>query len=106
MKIKKGDLVEVITGNDKGKRGEVLRVLPKENQVVVQGQNVRIKHRKERQSSTGRAIPGGRIEFEAPIHVSNVLVVCPKTNKPTRVGYQIVGDKKVRIAKVSGQELS
>jgi large subunit ribosomal protein L24 len=106
MKIKKGDTVIVIAGNDKGKQGEVVKVLPKENRVVVKGVNIRIRHKKEQQTAGMRGTQGGKIEFEAPIHASNVMLVDPKTGKPTRVSYKIDGDSKVRIAQKSGNELN
>jgi large subunit ribosomal protein L24 len=89
VKIKKGDTVEIITGGreDKGKRGEVLKVLPEENGIVVQGINVRKKHQKQVQSQ-GRNLRPGIIEFEAPVSISNVMVVCPKCDKPVRVRVQ------------------
>lgn len=87
VKIRKGDTVEIISGRseDKGKRGEVIRVIPEENRVVVQGVNMRTKHQRQVQTQ-GRTINPGRVRFEAPIHISNVMVVCPKCGKPTRVG--------------------
>ena len=99
-KIKKGDKVVVISGSDKGKTGEVLRTLPSENRVVVQGVNLVKRH--TRASATSQ---GGIIEKEATIHVSNVSHVDPKDNKPTRVGFKLVDDRKVRIAKRSGEQL-
>ncbi|MGQ0601807.1 MAG: 50S ribosomal protein L24 [Anaerolineales bacterium] len=105
MKIKKGDTVEVIAGKDKGKRGEVLRVIPKENRVVVQGVAVRKKHKKAAQNQQGRQGAPQIMEFDAPIHASNVMIVDPKTNKPTRVGYKREGDQWVRFAKQSGELL-
>jgi large subunit ribosomal protein L24 len=111
MLIKKGDKVKVIAGKDKSKLGVVLEALPKQNRVVVEGINIRKKHSKPSQENQ----QGGIIEFEAPIHVSNVMVLDPKENKPTRVGYKniIVKDKKtneeklvkVRYAKKSGEIL-
>jgi len=100
MKIKKGDQVVVLTGKDKGKQGEILTVMPKENRVVVKGVNVSKKH----QSQTATA-PGGIIEQEQAIHASNVALVDPKTNKPTRVGFKIEKGEKTRIAKKSGQKV-
>lgn len=87
VKIRKGDTVEVISGReeDKGKRGEVIRVVPDEQRVVVQGVNIRTKHQREVQSQ-GRRIQPGKVRFEAPISISNVMLVCPKCSKPTRVG--------------------
>ncbi|HEV2676192.1 MAG TPA: 50S ribosomal protein L24 [Aliidongia sp.] len=100
VKIKKGDKVVVISGSDKGKTGEVLRSIPTENRVVVQGVNLVKRH--TRASATSQ---GGIIEKEATIHVSNVAHVDPKDNKPTRVGFKLVDDRKVRIAKRSGEQL-
>ncbi len=89
VKIRKGDTVEVISGRfeDKGKRGEVIAVFPKKGRVVVQGVNIRTKHQRQVQTQ-GRTINPGRIKFEAPIHISNVMLVCPKCDRPTRVGIQ------------------
>ncbi|MCB9989869.1 MAG: 50S ribosomal protein L24 [Rhodospirillales bacterium] len=100
MKIKKGDTVVVITGKDKGVKGEVLKVLPQESRVIVQGVNVAKKHRKPSQLN-----PQGGIEnIELPVHVSNVALADPKDDKPTRVGYKVLKDgKKVRVAKRSGE---
>ena len=97
MKIRKGDKVQVISGAYKGTVADVTRVLPKENKVVVEGVNVVKKHVKPNQAQ-----PEGKIvEKEAPIHVSNVALVDPKTNKPTKVGYKVENGKKVRVAKKS-----
>ncbi|MEK7181594.1 MAG: 50S ribosomal protein L24 [Patescibacteria group bacterium] len=101
MKIKKGDQVEVISGKDRGKRGEVLVVLSQVERVVVKGANIMTRHIKARRDSQ----KGERIEKEAPIHVSNVMLVCPETNKPTRIGYKIEGKEKVRVSKRSGKTL-
>ena len=99
LKIKKGDQVVVLTGRDKGQKGEVLKVLREENRVIVQGVNMRKKHRKPTQQQ-----PGGIDEVEASLHVSNVSLVDPKTDKPTRVGYTVLkGGRKVRVAKKSGE---
>ena len=100
LKIHKGDTVEVITGRDedKGKRGEVIRVLPDESRVVVQGVNVRTKHQRQVQSG-GRTVNPGRVRFEAPIHLSNVMLVCPKCSKTTRVGLTRDGEKATRVCK-------
>jgi large subunit ribosomal protein L24 len=105
MKIKKGDTVEVIAGKDKGKRGEVLEVLPKENRVVVQGVNVRKKHKKAMPNTAGMQSAPQIAEFDAPLHASNVMLVDPKTNAPTRVGYRRDGERWVRVAKKSGEPL-
>jgi large subunit ribosomal protein L24 len=99
-KIKKGDKVVVISGADKGSVGEVLKVIPDANRVVVQG--VAVVKRHTRQSATSQ---GGIIEKEAAIHVSNVAHVDPKDNKPTRVGFKLDGDRKVRFAKRSGEAI-
>ncbi len=100
-KIKKGDLVVVLTGKDKGKKGEVVRAIPTESRVVVQGVNVVKRHTRPSQMSAG-----GIVEKEAPIHVSNVAHVDPKEGKPTRVGFKTIEDgRKVRVAKLSGEVL-
>ncbi|MBF0709917.1 MULTISPECIES: 50S ribosomal protein L24 [unclassified Gemella] len=101
MFIKKGDKVVVITGKDKGKVGIVKEALPKEDRVVVEGVNIVKKHTK----SSQEAPQGGRIEFEAPVHVSNVMLQDPETGKPTRVGFEVKDGKKVRISKKSGKEI-
>ncbi|HSO26527.1 MAG TPA: 50S ribosomal protein L24 [Anaerolineales bacterium] len=87
VKIRKGDTVEVISGRleDKGKRGEVIKVLPETHRVVVQGVNLRKKHQSQMQTQ-GRTISPGIIEFEGPIDISNVMLVCPRCGQPTRVG--------------------
>ncbi len=101
FKIKKGDTVVVTTGRDKGISGEVLRLITEDDKVLVQGVNLRTKHRKPSQAN-----PGGLEKIEAPIHVSNVAIVDPKSEKATRVGYKSLKDgKKVRIAKASGETL-
>lgn len=101
MKIKKGDTVQVLSGNDKGKTGEVLEVLPKDDKVIVKGVNIRKKHVKPRRQGE----EGGIISSECAIASSKFNVVCPKCNKPTRIGYNIKDDKKVRICKKCGAEL-
>jgi large subunit ribosomal protein L24 len=100
LKIKKGDTVEVINGRsgDKGQRGEVIKVLPDENRVVVQGVNQMTKHQRQVQSQ-GRTLSPGRVRREFPVHVANVMLVCPKCSKATRVGLQREGDKSLRTCK-------
>ena len=98
MKIKKKDRVIVIAGKDKGKIGEVTSVIPKESRVVVAGVNLAKRHTKPSQSDP----QGGIKQIEMPIHVSNVAHLDPKDNKPTRVGFKIVKDRKVRVATRSG----
>ena len=100
VRIKKGDKVVVLLGRDKGKSGEVKHVNPSESRVIVQGVNMQTKHRKASQSG-----PGGIDKIEASIHISNVAFVDPKTGKPTRIGYKTVGDRKVRVAKRSGEQI-
>ena len=98
-KFKKGDTVIVMTGRDKGKKGEIMRVEPSEARVYVQGVNVVKRHTRATQSS-----PGGIVEKEAGIHVSNLAHIDPKTDEPTRVGFKTIdGDRKVRFAKRSGE---
>ncbi len=99
MKLKKGDQVEVITGKDAGKRGMIISVFPDIEKVAVKGANIMKRHiRSKRDGEKGQ-----RIEKEAPIHVSNVMLVCPHTGKPTRIGYKIEGNEKVRVSKQSGK---
>ena len=88
LKIKKGDNVVVLTGRDKGKRGEVLNVMPVAGRLVIQGVNIRTKHQKQVQTQAGRNINPGRIKFEAPLDISNVMLVCPKCSQLTRVAVQ------------------
>jgi len=97
-RIKKGDTVEVITGEDKDVRGEVLRVLAKGNRVVVSKVNIVTKHQSAQRAGRSQ-MQGGRIQFEAPIHASNVMLVCPKCDQATRVSYAIVDDRKVRVCR-------
>lgn len=100
--VKKGDMVAVITGDDKGKTGEVIRVFPRNQKVLVQGVNRVYRHLRP----SRRHPHGGRIQKEMPISISNVLPIDPKTNQPTRVGFRINEDgSKERIAKKSGQSL-
>jgi len=103
MRIKKGDQIEVITGKpeNKGKRGEVIRVFPKERRVVVQGINLRTKHQRQVQSQ-GKTVNPGIVKLEGPIDVSNVMVVCKKCNKPVRVGISRDGGKAIRVCKKCG----
>ena len=101
MKIKKGDTVQVLSGNDKGKKGEVLEVMPKDSKVVVKGVNVRKKHIKPRKQGD----EGGIIPVECSIFSAKVNVVCPKCNKPTKIGYEMDKDKKVRVCKKCGAKL-
>ena len=101
MHVKKGDKVQVISGKDKGKQGVILAAFPKKNRVIVEGVNIVKKHEKPSQANP----QGGIIEKEAPIHVSKVMPLDPKTGEPTRIGYKIVDGKKVRYAKKSGEIL-
>lgn len=98
MPVKSGDQVIVITGKDKGKKGRVLQAYPKTGRVLVEGVNLVKKHTRPSQANP----QGGIVTQEAPIDVSNVMLVDPKTGGPTRVGYQVQNDKKVRVAKKSG----
>ena len=101
LKIKKGDRVVVLAGKDKGKNGEVLKVMPRENKALVQGVNLVKKHQKQTQTQEA-----GIISKEAPIHISNIALEDPKDGKPTRVGMKILNDgRKVRFAKRSGEEI-
>ena len=99
QKIKKGDKVVVLSGKDKGRTGEVAKVMPKEGKVIVSGVNVATRHKKPTQLNP----QGGLERKEAPLHVSKVAIADPKTGKPTRVRFEIRGDKKVRVAAKSGE---
>jgi len=104
MKLKKGDTIKVIAGKDKGKTGKVVQVFPDLNRVSVEGVNISYKHlRKSRQGQEGQ-----RVEYPSPIHASNVMLVCPQTGKPTRIGYQVNEEtkKKVRVSKKSKEAIS
>lgn len=101
MKIKKGDTVIVISGNDKGKTGPILKVLVKQERVIVEGVNIISRHTKP----TNEHPDGGIMKKEAPISASNVMILDPKTKERTRIGYQVVEGKKVRYAKKSGNLL-
>lgn len=98
QKIRKGDKVVVLTGKDKGRTGEVVQVMPKEDRAVVRGVNMVKRHQRQTQNQEA-----GIITKEASIHLSNIAIADPKDGKPTRVGFKIDGDKKVRVAKRSGE---
>ncbi|OGG47564.1 50S ribosomal protein L24 [Candidatus Kaiserbacteria bacterium RIFCSPHIGHO2_01_FULL_49_13] len=102
MKIKKGDNIIVIAGKDRGKTGKVLRALPREDRVVIEGVNVRKRH--QRANRAGQK--GQIIEKSLPVHVSNVMIIDPKSGKQTRIGKEKKGDRFVRVAKKSGTTLS
>ena len=105
MKIKKNDMVMIIAGNDRGKTGKILKVFPKTNKVIIEGINMRKRHTKPTQNNP----QGGILEKEAPINASNVMMLDPKTNEPTRLGAQIILDEKTgkkkiaRVSKASGE---
>ena len=100
VKIRKGDTVELISGrrDEVGKRGEVIRVLPKDGFVMVAGINIRKKHQRQVQTQ-GRTMDPGIVEFEGPIHISNVMLVCPKCQQPARIGFQRQDGESVRTCK-------
>ena len=101
VKIRKGDTVEVISGRleDKGKRGEVINVILEDRRVVVQGVNIRTKHQKQVQTQAGRNINPGRLQFEGPVDISNVMLVCPKCSEATRVAVQRDEEGAHRVCK-------
>ena len=101
MRIVKGDTVQILSGNDKGKKGEVLSVIPKTNKIVVKGVNIRKRHVKPRKQGE----EGGIIPVECAIHSAKVNVVCPKCNKATKIGFIMDKDKKVRVCKKCGTKL-
>jgi large subunit ribosomal protein L24 len=99
-RIKKGDQVLVITGSDKGRRGEVLQVMPKDERALVRGVRIVKRHTK----ATGMGAPSGIIEKEGPIHLSNLKLIDPKSDQPTKVGFRVLdGGRKVRVAKATGE---
>ncbi len=101
LNIKSGDVVKVIAGDHKGSEGKVLRVYKEKNKAVVEGINMVSKHTKP----SAKNPQGGIVKKEAPIHISNLSLIDKKTNKPTKVGYRMEGDKKVRFSKKSNQVL-
>ncbi|MEL7609596.1 MAG: 50S ribosomal protein L24 [Bacillota bacterium] len=101
LNVKRDDTVVVISGKDKGKQGKVMVAMPKEERVVVQNVNMITRHTKPKKQGQ----PGGRIKKEGTIHVSNVMLVCSKCGKATRVGHAYVGDKKVRVCKKCGKNI-
>jgi len=108
MKLKKNDTIVVIAGNYKGKTGKILKVFPKENRIIVEGVNIRKRHTKANQKN----VQGGIMEKEAPINVSNVMILDPKSNEKTRIGTKIIIDdktgkkKSARVSKTSGEMLA
>lgn len=105
LKIRSGDDVIVISGKDRGKTGKVLRVDPKKSRVYVEGLNIIKRHQRPMQSTDPVKAAGGVVEKEAPIHISNVQLIDPKTKKPTRVGVSREGGTRNRVAKRSGEKL-
>jgi large subunit ribosomal protein L24 len=101
MKIRKGDQVYVIAGKDVGKTGEVTRVIPERDRVIVDGVNVAKRH----QRATNATMQGGIIDKDMPLHVSNVAIGCSSCDKPTRIGYRFDGDTKVRVCRKCGKDL-
>ena len=101
LHVRSGDQVMVIAGNYKGARGQVLRAIPSKNQVVVEGVNMRKRHQAPSQANP----EGGIVTFEAPIHVSNVMLVDPSSNQPSRIRVKTDGDRRVRVFSSSGEEV-
>ncbi len=101
MNIKKGDTVKILSGNDKGKTGEVIEVIPKSQKIIVKGINVRKKHVKPKKQGE----EGGIISIECAIHSAKASVVCPKCGKTTRIGYTVEKDEKVRVCKKCGAKI-
>ncbi len=102
LKIKKGDTVKVIAGKDKGKEGKVIKALPARNRVVVEKVNIHKKAMRPTQQNP----QGGISSIEAPLHVSNVMLVCPECKQPTRVSYRVTDDGKVRVCKKCGKDIA
>jgi large subunit ribosomal protein L24 len=100
MKVKRGDTVLIISGDDRGRKGKVIKVVPKKEVILVEGINIQKKHQRPRKEGE----KGQIIEKPGPVHVSNVKLICPKCGKATRVGFKIIGDKKYRFCKKCNQE--
>lgn len=98
MKLKKGDTVKILRGKDRGRTGKIEKILPKKGKVFVEGINLCKKHVKPQ----GKDKPGGIVEINKPLPIANVMLVCPKCSKPTRVGFEIQGKEKVRVCKKCG----
>ena len=106
QRVQQGDTVEVIAGKDKGLRGEVVRVLVKKNRAIVNGVNILKRHRKDRPGPGGQQIPAQIIEFESPLHLSNLMLVCDSCDARTRIGYRINADGyKTRYCKKCGSDI-
>ena len=101
MKLKKGDTIKIISGNDKGKQGKVLAVFPSEERIVVEGVNIKKKHIRPRKQDQ----KGELVRIPAPFPLSRALLICPKCGQPTRVGFRVEGKKKVRVCKRCGAEM-
>jgi large subunit ribosomal protein L24 len=101
-RIRKDDMVEIISGNDRGKRGRILKMVLKKDRVLVQGINLRWKHMRKSQQSP----QGGRIRKEIPVHVSNVMLIDETSDSATRIGYERIDGKKVRVARKSGKPIT
>ena len=101
MKIKKNDTVLVISGKDRLKQGKIAQTIPEKNQVIISGMNIAKKSVKP----TKKNPKGGIIEISRPIHSANVMLICPKCQKPARIGYQLKNDKKIRICKICKEEI-
>lgn len=101
MKLKKGDNVIIVSGKDKGKKGKIVRAFPKLNKVIVEGANMSKKHQRPRKSGE----KGSMIDIAMPLHASNVMILDPKKGEASRIGKKKVGDKMVRVAKKSNQEI-
>nr|MBN1229963.1 50S ribosomal protein L24 [Anaerolineae bacterium] len=104
LRIKREDTVEVIAGNDKGVRGRVLRTYPKMRRVVIEGVNIRKKHQSPVQAGRGQ-VQAGIIQFEAPLHISNVMLVCPRCEAATRVGIRRDAGVRIRVCKKCGEDI-
>jgi large subunit ribosomal protein L24 len=104
IRIRKDDVVEIISGNDRGARGRVLRAIPKDRRVVVESVNIRKKHQSAIQAGRGQ-VQAGIIQFEAPIDVSNVMLICPSCGERTRVGLRRENGEVIRVCKKCGEDI-
>jgi large subunit ribosomal protein L24 len=106
MLIRRGDTVQVISGNDSGVRGRVLRAYPQDERVVIEHVNIRKKHQRPMPAGRSSQTQAGIIQFEAPVHVSNVMIVCPNCDKPTRIGVRRDEAGVVRVCKKCGEDIA
>lgn len=102
MKVKKGDQVKIVKGKDRGKKGKIMQVFPNDGLVVIDGQNLRVKHARPKKEGQ----KGEKVQFSAPMREENVMLICPKCSKITRIGYKVIENKKNRVCKKCKEVIS